>query len=141
MAYRKADLERFYPAVARRAEFRCEYRLAPESFFTHRHSVDHVVPESRGGGTDFGNLALGCYACQQRKAVFTEAVDPQTGRRVRLFNPRRQRWARNFRWSADGLRIVGLTSRGRATVGRLGLNDSRQVEARKRWRRYPDLFP
>lgn len=52
----------------------------------------------------------------------THARDPQTGRVVSLFNPRRQRWSRHFTWSEDFLRIIGRTATGRATVATLHLN-------------------
>jgi hypothetical protein len=42
---------------------------------------------------------------------------------VPLFNPRTQNWFEHFRWSEDGLRIIGLTPSGRATVGALHLSD------------------
>jgi hypothetical protein len=54
---------------------------------------------------------------------FITAVDPETKETVSLFNPRSQVWTEHFIWSADGLRIVGLTAIGRATCQRLDLND------------------
>src|SRR5262245_36411990 len=51
-----------------------------------------------------------------RKEARRSAVDPDTGRRVPLFHPRRQRWSDHFRW--EGFTIVGLTPTGRATVVR-----------------------
>ena len=141
MARRKADLRRFYRDVAARAESRCEYCRAPESLFPHRLSVDHVVPESRGGSTSLENLALGCYACQQSKCACQTGRDPVKQQQIPLFNPRRQRWSLHFRWSRDGLRIEGLTAVGRATIARLDLNSHRQVTARRRWKQHPDLFP
>jgi hypothetical protein len=138
---RKSDLRRFYTRVAARAGHRCEYCHAPESFFPHRLSLDHVIPESAGGDTSPGNLALCCYACQQQKLAFQVGRDPTTGATVPLFSPRRQRWSRHFRWSADGVHLGGVTRMGRATVERLGLNHWRQIQARRRWRVHPDLFP
>ena len=52
-----------------------------------------------------------------------DAPDPATGQTTRLFNPRTQVWSEHFRWSEDGLRIVGLTPCGRATVAALHLSD------------------
>jgi WD40 repeat protein len=75
---RKSDLRRFFHDVARRAGHRCEYCHAPESFFPHRLSVDHIVPESRGGATSLKNLALCCYACQQQKLAFQTGWDTPT---------------------------------------------------------------
>lgn len=138
---RKSDLRKYYRRVAERAGHRCEYCRAPEIYFSHRFSVDHVVPESRSGPTAPSNLALCCYGCQLRKKAFEFAVDPGTKKKEKLFNPRRQRWKRHFRWSEDASIIEGLTPIGRATVNRLALNNDRQVKARKLWKSHPELFP
>jgi hypothetical protein len=45
-----------------------------------------------------------------------------TGRSVRLFNPRRQRWEDHFTWNEDYTLVIGLTDVGRATVEALHLN-------------------
>src|SRR5947209_6223523 len=89
-----------------------------EAFFPHRLSVDHIVPESHGGLAAPANLALCCYACQQKKSAFDAGHDPATKTAVPLFNPRRQRWSRHFRWSPDELELIGLTRVGRATIER-----------------------
>lgn len=34
-----------------------------------------------------------------------------------------EKWSEHFRWSDDGLRIIGLTPIGRATVAALHLDD------------------
>ena len=49
-------------------------------------------------------------------------VDPATGTREPLFNPRTQRWGDHFAWSPDGLRIIGRTAIGRATIALLRLD-------------------
>ena len=138
---RKTDLRSYYDRVAKRAGHRCEYCHAPESFFSHRHCVDHIRPISRRGPTQLSNLALCCYGCQFQKLAFESGVDPTTKTRVSLFNPRRQRWRRHFRWSKDGLMIEGVTRVGRATAERLAMNNEFQVDARALWLRHPDLFP
>lgn len=59
-------------------------------------------------------------------------VDPETSEAARLFNPRLQNWFEHFRWTSDGLRIVGLTPTGRATVAVLHLDgdpDALQVRS------------
>jgi hypothetical protein len=78
------------------------------------------VPVHAGGPTTAANLALACVSCSLRKEARQSAVDPQSGRKVRLFHPRRQRWADRFRW--QGVRVVGLTATGRATAAALQLN-------------------
>jgi hypothetical protein len=76
-------------------------------------------------------LAWACPACNGHKYAKTHAPDPETGRPVRLFNPRRQRWARHFAWSTDALLIEGRTATGRATVAALGLNSAALVNLRR----------
>lgn len=109
-------------AVYRRAGERCEYCLLAETLL----HPDHVTPRAawgdRPGYDDAENLAAACLHCNSIKAGHTDALDPLTGRRVRLFDPRRDVWAEHFRWTPDFLRIVPLTPIGRATVQRLKLN-------------------
>jgi hypothetical protein len=50
---------------------------------------------------------------------------------VRLFHPRRDRWADHFAWTDDGTRILGLTPTGRATVEALRLNREPLVNLRR----------
>jgi hypothetical protein len=57
-------------------------------------------------------------------------VDPQSAEPVALFHPRRHSWGEHFIWSADGLRIVGLTASGRATIVALDLNRERVIHIR-----------
>jgi hypothetical protein len=59
--------------------------------------------------------------------------DPKTGTRVPIFNPRLDHWDDHFQWVTDGLFIVGLTERGRATVAALKLNDAYHLAARSEW--------
>jgi hypothetical protein len=95
--------------------------------------IDPIRPEAAGGLTREDNLCLACHACNEFKGAQTHARDPQTGRRVRLFNPRTQRWPEHFAWSQDGTRIMGLTPCGRATVVALQLNHEEIVHARRLW--------
>lgn len=50
-----------------------------------------------------------------------------------LFNPRRQKWMRHFRWSDDGARIIGRTRSGRATIAALRMNHAAIVLSRSIW--------
>ena len=88
-----------------------------------RLEVEHVIPRSRGGSDDESNLWLSCPLCNRHKSNRISAVDSETGMQVPLFHPRKQKWAEHFRWSDDGLRIIGLTPSGRATVAALRLDD------------------
>ena len=57
------------------------------------------------------------------------AVDPETGRTVSLYNPRRELWDEHIYW--NGVRLIGLTPTGRATVELLQLNRLRLLRIRK----------
>jgi hypothetical protein len=89
-----------------------------------------MVPRSKNGLTTLENLALSC-GCNRYKGESTHARDPQTGRLVPLFHPRRQHWARHFAWGEDFLVIIGRTAIGRATVTALHLNRSELCNLRR----------
>jgi hypothetical protein len=108
--------------VRRRARDRCEYCLYPQRACYARFHCDHFVPISGGGLPTFDNLIWACPACNASKQARQFVSDPRTGIRAPLFNPRRERWTEHFRWSADMLRIVGLTPTGRATIRALRMN-------------------
>lgn len=127
-----------YETVRQRAQFRCEYCHYPELLSSAPLSIDHIQPQSLGGSNDLNNLALACRRCNERRYNFTTGVDPETGEEVPLFNPRQQIWSDHFLWSADALKIIGITPSGRATCNRLDLNDKRRDEpfiqnARQQW--------
>jgi hypothetical protein len=94
---------------------------------------DHIVPLAKGGANHEDNLCLACEFCNQHKWAKTEVIDPQSGRRVDLFNPRHDRWEEHFSWSEDGTQIRGLTACGRATVFALQLNNTLAVTVRRNW--------
>jgi 5-methylcytosine-specific restriction endonuclease McrA len=94
------------------ARQRCGYCLCQVNLVGMEMLIDHVKPGSRGGKTVRGNLWLACNKCNELKSDHTHAEDPLTGRRVRLFNPRRQIWSEHFRWIEGGLTIEGLRPTG-----------------------------
>lgn len=95
--------------------------------------IEHIIPLAAGGTSDESNLWLSCAWCNSYKAAQTHAIDAQTGGLVPLFNPRTQLWIEHFRWSADGIHIVGITATGRATVEALRLNNEYILPARGQW--------
>jgi hypothetical protein len=119
--------------VARTAGYRCGYCRTPESIAGFRLSIEHIIPEAKGGQTVERNLWLACHACNEFKATRIEARDSVTRKRVKLWNPRRQEWLDHFSWSEDGTEILALTPCGRATVGVLQLNRPELVAARSLW--------
>jgi hypothetical protein len=115
--------------VERRAAGRCEYCRMHQALQGATFHVEHVLPLCRAGRTRLENLAWACPGCNLRKSDRVDALDPDTGRRAALFNPRVQRWSEHFRW--DGHRVVALTPTGRATVATLELNHPRRMLIRQ----------
>jgi HNH endonuclease len=122
-----------YPLIARRAGHRCEYCRAPEAIFNFPFEVEHIVPTSRNGPDDDSNGALACRACNLDKSDQIEGPDPLTGKVVRLFHPRRDRWDKHFRLERESGAILGSTPTGRATIAILQMNRPIQLEARVQW--------
>jgi HNH endonuclease len=112
---------------------RCGYCQSSQRYVLGLLEIDHIIPKARGGSDEEANLWLACRMCNSFKGTQMTARDPLRGRRVRLFNPRRQRWSRHFQWSEDGTRILGRTSCGRATVIALQLNHVIAVMVRREW--------
>ena len=127
--------------VAERSRFRCGYCLVREDLIGERLQVDHIIPKVAGGATRENNLCLACSACNRFKGIQTHAQDPVTDQFVRLFNPNEQNWFEHFRWSDDGIVIIGRTSCGRATIATLSLNNSRKIRARKFWVKFNEHPP
>ncbi len=119
--------------VAAEARHRCGYCLTHQQVSGAQMHLEHIIPLARGGRTERSNLWLACAWCNSFKGVSTEAVDPATGARVALFNPRTQDWFEHFAWDDGGTRIIGLTPGGRATVEALKLNNPYIVPARRLW--------
>lgn len=130
LTYIPAELRQQVRADAGR---RCGYCLSPEVLLGMFLEFEHIIPQAANGSTVRENLWLACRRCNQFKGDRVEAIDPQTGELVPLFNPRAQHWAGHFSWQPDGARITGLTPCGRATAEALQLNHERIVETRRFW--------
>jgi hypothetical protein len=123
-----------YSIVAARAGRACEYCHAPEIISNVAFEVDHTTPLSKGGSDELVNLALACRICNLRKSDHIDAVDSLTQTVVPLFNPRQHQWSDHFEKSSRSpYQINGKTPIGRATVSRLELNSSLQLQAREFW--------
>jgi len=109
--------------VREAAKYRCGYCLSPQHLVMARLEIEHIIPLSKGGKNTEENLWLACPICNSHKASKTEALDPITQNIFPLFNPRQQNWSDHFEWSEDGLRILGKTPVGRATITALCLSD------------------
>lgn len=119
--------------IQTQAKNRCGYCLTRQEYVPWTLEIEHIIPRSKGGADDEENLWLACHSCNLFKSDQIYGRDPLTGRRIRLFNPRQQRWQRHFRWSEDGVLIIGRTVCGRATVIALNLNNLIAVTVRRNW--------
>ncbi len=115
--------------VARRADHRCEYCLIHEEEAGFPHQVDHIVSRKHGGSSTSDNLAYACVVCNRHKGSDVASIDPRTGETVRLFDPRRDRWADHFR--LDGALIEPISSIGSATTRLLRLNAPERISERQ----------
>jgi hypothetical protein len=111
--------------VYQRAGGRCEYCLLPQDCIGAPHEVDHIIGKQHGGKTIAANLALACFACSRHKGPNIAGWDSDSGQAVKLFNPRRQKWAAHFR--LRGSKILGKTPTGRATVKLLAMNNPMRI--------------
>ena len=129
--------QRISPGLRRRireqARHRCGYCLRTEELAGERMTVEHIIPESRGGKSALRNLWLACRRCNEFKGTQTHARDPLTGKRARFFNPRTQSWPEHFVWDESGTELRGFTPTGRATVSALHMNNPEIVVARRLW--------
>ena len=123
--------EQIRARIRAQAKDRCGYCQSQQQYVLGILEVEHIVPQAQGGTDDEENLWLACRFCNLYKSTQTHAHDPLTGRRVRLFNPRKQSWARHFRW--EGPYVVGQTACGRATVLALNINNVIAVMVRRNW--------
>lgn len=124
--------------VIERARNRCEYCGLAQTGQEAAFHVDHIHPVADDGPTNFANLALACVGCSLRKGARRIGADPKTERKATLFHPRNEIWRKHFRWS--GVRLLGLTTTGRATVALLDLNRPLALAIRaeeKHWQRHP----
>ncbi len=116
-------------AIRERAGFQREYCLLPEAESFFPFEPDHIIALKQDGLTDLSNLASSCLECNRLKGSDVASVDSETGRIVRLFHPRRDRWLDHFELR-DGL-IVPKTDIGRVTEHLLQLNRPKLVSIRR----------
>lgn len=117
--------------IIERADRRCEYCKCTMDHSSQSFEIEHIIPLAVGGETSLDNLALACGGCNGHKYTKVEALDPVSQTQVPLYHPRQQAWQDHFAWSADYLKIIGLTPMGRATIETLRLNRPGVVNLRK----------
>ena len=117
--------------IIERAKNCCEYCLSQTRFAMQSFSIEHIIPQSKGGKTTLENLALACQGCNNHKYNKTEWRDPINNNFVALYHPRQQAWHDHFTWNENFTIVIGLTSIGRATVEALKLNREGVVNLRQ----------
>jgi len=115
--------------VRRRAAGCCEYCHLPEAHVMTPFQLEHVVARQHLGGDTPGNLAYACLRCNLHKGPNLAGIDPKTKKLTKLFNPRRHKWDRHFRWV--GALLAGKTAVGRTTIEVLAMNDPNRVALRE----------
>ena len=115
--------------VWQRARACCEYCRMPQAFDPTPFEIDHIIAEKHKGPTVAGNLCLSCFYCNSFKGSDISGLDAVTRKLTPLFNPRRHKWSRHFRW--EGPYLVGRTAIGRVTIELLRINDPFRVEFRE----------
>jgi hypothetical protein len=123
----KRSLRQF---VRERAGGRCEYCHIPDAAVpAASFHIEHILAKQHRGVDAPHNRCWSCHRCNLRKGPNLSGRDPLTGKVVRLFNPRRQRWNRHFEWR--GVVLVGLTATGRATIAVLDINHPQRIQLRR----------
>lgn len=122
-----SELKQF---IAKRAKERCEYCLLPQSTRLFPFHLDHIISKQHGGTDDESNLALCCPQCNRHKGPNIATLEPETGKFVGFFNPRKERWSDHFLFE-NGF-ITGLTPEGRATETIFRFNEPVRVAERIR---------
>ncbi len=115
-------------AVILRASKCCEYCKSQDKYSPTAFTIDHVMPESLDGTSDFENLAYACFLCNRLKSNKLKVFDTLTEKWVSLFNPRKDIWGEHFVWNQDATTIIGTTIVGRCTVKELKLNREKLIE-------------
>jgi len=108
----------------------CEYCRLCQELDEAPFEIDHIISKRHEGPTVAGDLALSCFRCNSYKGTDIAGRDPWTRKLTPLFNPRRHKWARHFRW--QGASLNGRTPIGRVTVALLNMNAPFRVAFRKR---------
>jgi hypothetical protein len=115
--------------IRARAHSLCEYCKISDSFTASEFAIDHIVARQHGGAGLFENLAWSCAHCNGLKGSHLASIDPETGSRSYLFNPRIDGWHKHF--SMLNGTIIARTAKGRATLSLLKMNDSEMVALRR----------
>jgi hypothetical protein len=114
--------------VRERAGHRCEYcRLHEDDADFLAFHIEHIIAKQHGGTDIPDQLCLACSECNWAKGPNLAGI--LNGKLYRLFNPRKQKWKRHFRW--DNTTLVGKTKTGIVTIQVLNINEPSRVMLRE----------
>jgi HNH endonuclease len=116
--------------VKLRANNCCEYCKSQDKYSPTAFTIDHILPQSLDGTSDFENLAYACFLCNRLKTNKIKSFDIISEKWIPLYNPRTDVWENNFIWNEDTTQILGTTIVGRCTVKELRLNRDKLIEYR-----------
>jgi HNH endonuclease len=119
--------------VRQKAKNRCGDCLLPQAILMSKLEMEHILPLSEGGADKEENLWLACRDCNSYKSFKIYGFDEISKRKVKLFNPHRQKWHRHFNFNESKTQIFGKTACGRATVIVLRFNKEQAIKARMLW--------
>ena len=114
-----------------RAQGCCEYCKILHDFSPDTFEIEHIISLFEGGTNELINLAFSCGGCNNHKGQKIMAIDPESGVKILLFNPRTGNWKTHFQWQENFSIVEGITPTGRATVELLKLNRKGVVNLRK----------
>ncbi len=112
---------------------RCSYCQCSQEYVYSTLHIEHIIPVEKGGKNEESNLCLSCVWCNLSKGINVDGVDPETKKRVPLFNPRHDDWAEHFMWGDDKVTLSGKTATGRVTCIVLNINRELALQVRQNW--------
>ena len=115
--------------VRQRAGQRCEYCHIPDRDSELPFHVEHIVANVHQRNDYPSNLAWACPRCNAHKGTNLTTLDPDTGEKVDVFNPRTDAWSNHFRMV--NYIIVGTSGIGRGTAALLAMNKPLEIENRR----------
>ncbi len=117
--------------VRNRADCRCEYCKIPDSHIPGSFNIDHITPIALDGSSELENLAYSCRGCNECKSAKTTVTDPNTGKEIPLFHPRKDNWNDHFKWDNEVLYIIGISLKGKLTIQALDMNRQGLINLRQ----------
>ena len=92
--------------VWQRAKHRCEYCQLSQEYDDRPFEIDHIISRKHQGPSFASNVALSCFRCNSFKGSDISGRDRLTRKLTPLFNPRRHKWSRHFRWERPTLLVA-----------------------------------